>query len=36
MGGRPVFQLATMQEFGFSSTSLVASTDDKAAHVEQS
>jgi hypothetical protein len=36
MGWRPVFQLTAMREFPFSSTSLVASADDKAAHVEQS
>lgn len=36
IGWRSAFQLTTMREFRFSSTSLVASTDDKAARVEQS
>jgi hypothetical protein len=35
-GGNPAFQLAAMREFWFSSSSLVASADDKDARVQQS
>jgi hypothetical protein len=36
LGWQRAFQLTTMREFRFSSTNLVASTDDKAARFEQS